>query len=209
MKLTKYAHACFTVEKDDHVIVVDPGEFSTDFIAPEHVAAIIITHDHFDHFDMELIAAIVNENPEAIIYGPPTVTSKIETFQTKTITSDTTETVGPFTIRFLPGQHALLHTSIPRTDNLSIFINDLLFYPGDSFTMPPFAVDTLALPASAPWLSVGEAMDYLAGVRPRFAFPTHDAILSAEGKEVTDAHLGRIAKECAIDYHRIESTEEI
>ncbi|QQG50963.1 MAG: MBL fold metallo-hydrolase [Candidatus Saccharibacteria bacterium] len=209
MKLTKYEHACFTLEKDNQVIVVDPGAFATDFIAPEHVVAIIVTHDHFDHFDPELVASIINENPDAIIYAPATVTAKIETFQAVSITEDTTENVGPFTMRFLAGKHSLLHPSIPVTDNLSVLINDLLFYPGDSFTVPPFSVDTLALPASAPWLKVGEAMDYLAEVRPRFAFPTHDAILSAEGKEVTDDHINWMAKECGVDYHRIESTEEI
>lgn len=209
MKLTKYEHACFTVEKDNQVIVVDPGALTTDFIAPEHVVAIVITHDHFDHFDPEQVAAIVNENPDAIIYAPETITSKIEVFQTQTITEETTIEAGVFTLRFFVGLHTLTHSILPQTTNLSILINDLLFYPGDSLTIPPFSVDTLALPAAAPWLKIGEAMDYLAAVHPRFAFPTHDAILSDEGKEIADDHLSEIAKASNIDYRRIESSEEI
>jgi L-ascorbate metabolism protein UlaG (beta-lactamase superfamily) len=55
MKLTKYEHACFTVEKDDQVLVVDPGSFSSDFIAPAGVVAIVVTHEHGDNFDPEQI----------------------------------------------------------------------------------------------------------------------------------------------------------
>ena len=51
MKLTKYEHACFSVEHDGMTLVVDPGNFTTDFIAPEGVIAVVITHEHSDHFD--------------------------------------------------------------------------------------------------------------------------------------------------------------
>ena len=46
MKLTKYEHACFIVEKDGVSIVVDPGSLTTDFSTADHVAAIIVTHEH-------------------------------------------------------------------------------------------------------------------------------------------------------------------
>jgi L-ascorbate metabolism protein UlaG (beta-lactamase superfamily) len=203
MQLTKYEHACFTLEKDDQLLVVDPGGWSSDFISPSNVVAIVITHDHSDHFDHEQLAAIIDENPEAIILAPETVTSQIEVFQTKTVQPGDTFDIGPFHLEFFGGKHAGIHPSIPQTVNVGVLINDLLYYPGDSLTLPGRPVDTLALPVAAPWLKISEAMDFLMQIRPRLAFPTHDAILSDIGKELVDGRLSATAKEQDTTYQRI------
>src|SRR4051812_14110075 len=126
MELIKYEHACFTVEKDEQLLVVDPGEFSSDFIAPEHAIGIIITHEHADHLDHEKIAAIIDKNPDAIIIGPEAITSQIEAFETKSVTPGETITIGPFSLEFFGGKHAVIHSSIPVIENLGVLVNDLL-----------------------------------------------------------------------------------
>jgi L-ascorbate metabolism protein UlaG (beta-lactamase superfamily) len=63
MQLTKYEHACFTVEKDGQLLVVDPGNFTTDFIAPEHVVGIVITHSHQEIHSPFLVAAALIRLP--------------------------------------------------------------------------------------------------------------------------------------------------
>jgi len=209
MKITKYEHACFTVEKDSQVLVVDPGGFSSDFIAPENVIAILITHAHTDHFDHEQIAAIIDKNPDAIIVGDESITSNIEAFQGRTVASGDTMTTGPFDLEFFGGKHAIIHATIPESTNLAVMINDLLYYPGDSFTLPDRSVDTLAIPAAAPWMKIGEAMDFLIAIHPRLAFPTHDAILSEEGKGIADRHLSTVAAMSDIQYTRLQSPIEI
>jgi len=203
MQLTKYEHACFTVEKDDQLLVIDPGEWSSDFISPSNVVAIVITHDHGDHFDHERLEAIIDENPDAIIVGPETVTSQIEVFQTKTVQSGDSLDIGPFHLEFFGGKHAIIHSSIAVAANVGVLINDLLYYPGDSFTLPGRSVDTLALPVAAPWLKISEAMDFLAQIRPRLAFPTHDAVLSQIGKELVDGRLSATAQEQDTTYQRL------
>jgi len=203
MQLTKYDHACFTLEKDGQLLVVDPGEWSSDFISPSNVTAIVITHDHGDHFDHEQIAAIIDENPEAIIIGPETVTSQIEVFQIKTVQAGDTLDIGPFHLEFFGGKHATIHPSIPPTANVGVLVNDLLYYPGDSLTLPGHSVDTLALPVAAPWLKISEAMDFLTQIHPRLAFPTHDAILSNIGKELVDGRLAATAQEVGSTYQRL------
>lgn len=203
MQLTKYEHACFTVEKDEQLIVVDPGEFSTDFIAPLGVIAVVITHAHPDHFDSEQIAVIIDKNPQAIIVGVESITAQIEAFPTKTVAAGDTATIGSFNLEFFGGIHAIIHPSIPTIANLGVLINDLLYYPGDSFTLPGKPVDTLALPVAAPWLKISEVMDFMTTVRPRLAFPTHDAILSNVGKEIVDGRLSATATELGISYQRI------
>jgi L-ascorbate metabolism protein UlaG (beta-lactamase superfamily) len=207
MQLTKYEHACFTVEKDEQLLVVDPGEWSSDFISPSNVVAIVITHDHGDHFDHEQLAPIVDENPDAIIIAPETVTSQIEVFQTKTVYAGDSLDIGPFHLEFFGGKHATIHPSIPPTTNIGVLINELLYYPGDSLTLPGRSVDTLALPVAAPWLKISESMDFLMQIRPRLAFPTHDAILSNIGKELIDGRLAATANEVGSTYQRL--TESI
>lgn len=209
MKLTKYEHACFTLEDNGKVLVVDPGGFTTDFIAPENVVGIVITHKHSDHFDQEQLAGIIDKNPEAVVISHEAITSEIEVFQTTTVAPGDRIEVGPFRLQFVGGKHALIHASIPLVANVGVIINDLVYYPGDSFTFPGTSVDTLAIPAAAPWMKVGEAMDFLAEIRPRLAFPTHDAILSDEGKEVYDAFLAPVAQKNGIEYTRFQGPVNI
>lgn len=93
--------------------------------------------------------------------------------------------------------------------NIGILINDLLYYPGDSFVLPGRPVDTLALPVAAPWLKISEAMDFLTQIRPRLAFPTHDAVLSQIGKELVDGRLNATAQEQDTTYQRLAETTTI
>jgi L-ascorbate metabolism protein UlaG (beta-lactamase superfamily) len=209
MKLTKYAHACFTIEEDGKILVVDPGGLSTDFIAPGSVVGVVITHEHFDHLDHDQLASIIDKNPDAIIIGYEAVTSKIEAFQTKPVSASETISIGPFTLAFHGGTHAVIHPSVPTIANLGVVVNDLLYYPGDSFVLPGVPIDTLAVPASAPWMKIAEAMDFLTTIKPRLAFPTHDAMLSDAGKETADAWLVRAAETCGTEYRRLTDTIEI
>lgn len=207
MKLVNYEHACFTLEDEGRILVVDPGEFAADFIAPDNVAAVVVTHEHADHLDTERLAEIIDKNPDAIIFGPESVTSKLESLPNHTVTTDDIITAGPFTLAFHGGHHAVIHESIAPIPNLGVLINDLVYYPGDSFTLTHSPVDTLALPVSAPWMKVSEAIDFLKVTKPRLAFPTHDKILSNEGKMITDRLLAAAAKADGIQYERIETIE--
>lgn len=209
MKLTKYEHACFTVEKDGHILVVDPGGFSGDFIAPEGVVAVVVTHQHGDHFDSDILAAIHAKNPEAILLADQAIIDAVPEFRSQAVRAGDEVIIESFTLEFFGGEHAEIHRSMPIIPNVGVLINDLLYYPGDSLVVPDTSVDTLAIPAAAPWLKIGEAMDFLLAVKPRFAFPTHDAISSEIGKELADAILGKAAKVADIEYRRLDSTIDI
>lgn len=209
MKLTKYEHACVTLEKDGEVLVIDPGDFSSDFVPPEHVVAVVLTHVHGDHFDPDNIAAIVDKNPDARIISIDAVTTQLEAINKQTVRPGETVTVGAFTLEFFGGLHALIHESIPRAENIGVLVNELFYYPGDSFTVPERSVDTLALPVTGPWLKIGEAMDFLLAVKPRFAFPTHDAIADDLGRELVDRLVNNFATEHGVEYQRLTESIEI
>ena len=204
MELTKYEHACFTVEKDGKVIVVDPGGFTSDFMMPEHVVAIIITHEHGDHLDMDLISEIVEQNSHVVIIGPEEVTAKLSKFETRTVHGGDGFAIEGFDLDFYGDDHARIHKDIPIVQNVGVLIEDRLYYPGDSFTMPEKSVDTLALPVAAPWMKVEEAIEFMKAVGARFTFPTHDAVLSPIGKQITDSVVGRFAEAAGTEYRRID-----
>lgn len=208
MNLTKYEHACLTLEKDDQLLVIDPGVYTTDFIAPEHVVGIVITHDHPDHYDHELVTMIMDHNPDAIIIAHPSITHDIEAWSSHAVEAGDQFEIGPFGLEFLGGEHAVISPDRPPLANLGVMVDDLFYYPGDSFFVPEErAVDTLALPVAAPWLKASEIMTFLTTIQPRITFPTHDAILSDIGKELIDSMVGGVANANDIIYRRVAELE--
>jgi len=205
MQLTKFKHACFTVTKDMQTIVVDPGVFSTDFIAPDNVVAIIITHQHPDHLDPTKIQSILERSPNATIYAHESASDHLQDVKISSVQAGDIVSSGPFTLAFYGGQHAIIDASIPPIANLGVMINDHLYYPGDSFVAPDEPVHTLALPIAAPWMKISEAMAFLAQIKPDMTFPTHDAILSQEGKEIYDRLLTASASTHETNYQRLSS----
>lgn len=51
MGIAKFGHACLRLENNGQVIVIDPGVMTTEPDALTGVEAVLITHEHFDHFD--------------------------------------------------------------------------------------------------------------------------------------------------------------
>lgn len=203
MKLTKFKHACFTIEDQNQTLIVDPGELSTDLVIVDNVVGIIITHEHSDHMDLNNIARIFNANPRAVIFCPPNLAATLKDFNVKAVRPGDVKTIASFTVEFSGGSHAIIHSSLPTISNLAVMINERIFYPGDSLTDPGKPVDTLALPVAAPWLKLSESVDFVRHINPRFAFPTHDEILSNAGKKITDTMVSSLIADTSIIYKRV------
>lgn len=208
MQITKFQHACFVAEEDSQALVVDPGTLSNDFEVPDDpVCAVVITHVHGDHVDQDKLQAIAAQNPGVIVYGHQEVIDELDqnTYHTEVVSAGDMVEVGPFTLEFNGGEHALIHDDVPMCANLGVMINSMLYYPGDSFTMPQHDVEVLALPVAAPWMKTAEAMDYLTSVAPKTAFATHDAVLSNAGKSFTDNWMRSAAEKIGCDYRRLDN----
>ncbi len=106
------------------------------------------------------------------------------------------------------GEHALIHATLPRVANLGYFIDGRLYHPGDSYHVPEgIDVETLLIPAHAPWAKIGETIDFLVAVGAARNFPIHDGLLNARGLAMMDGHLTRVANEHGLSYRRIADGE--
>src|SRR5687767_12163927 len=76
VRLIKYAHACVRVESDAAVLVIDPGVF-TERKALDGVDAVLITHEHFDHLNIEALADELAKRPRVTVYTHPAVAEKL------------------------------------------------------------------------------------------------------------------------------------
>ncbi len=177
---------------------------------PEHVVAVVVTHEHADHLDADKLASIIDKNPNAIVYGPEAVTSQLGHLPTQAVSPDETVEVGGFTLSFTGGIHATIAEGFhPQFQNLGVIVNDTLYHPGDSLTLPGRQIKVLSLPIIAPWEKVSESVQFLLDVNPEFAFPTHDAMLNEDGIGLYDRWHSVAAEKNGIRYERITGTIDI
>lgn len=187
MKLTKYAHACLVLEEQGKKLIIDPGGFSKNFGDLDNILGVVITHIHGDHFDPDNLQAILMANPGVKIFTTPEVIAQWKDSHAEAVKAGDTQKVGPFNLEFFGEKHTEIHSLKPVADNIGVMINNSLYYPGDSLTVPDRPVPVLALPANAPWLKMSESIEFLKVINPTsFFFRTHDDLLSDNGKMVYD-----------------------
>lgn len=189
MELTKHEHAALSITHQGERLVIDPGKFTEPFDVTGTVA-VVITHLHDDHWTPEHLDRVRAANPAVRLLGPAGVAAAASGYPIEVVAPGDTITVGGFTLKFFGGQHAVIHESIPVIDNVGVLVNETLYYPGDSYALPDApGVPVLAAPAGAPWLKIGDVIDFVLAVAPKRAFPTHVAPLSAIGKGMAYARL--------------------
>jgi L-ascorbate metabolism protein UlaG (beta-lactamase superfamily) len=209
MTITKYEHACFVAEDTGAKLVVDPGKLSPSLPKLTSLAAIVITHVHMDHIDEHKVKQLITDNPDVKVFSTQQVADAYPNIKAVVVSPGSMHQIGPFTLAFFGGEHATIHPSFDKTQNVGVLINSTLYYPGDSFALPGRPIKILAAPAAAPWMKISEAMDFISEIKPELAFPTHDAILSDEGKQIFDNLLEPFAQKAGTKYQRLKTGQSI
>ncbi|MGW6914132.1 MBL fold metallo-hydrolase [Kitasatospora sp. NPDC054939] len=182
MRLTKFGHACVRLERGGTTLVVDPGAF-TDPAALAGADAVLITHEHFDHFEEAGLRAALAADPALRVWTNPAVAAKLEGLggRVTAVGEGDAFEVGGIGVSVHGEWHAEIHREIPLVRNIGFLVDGRVFHPGDALTVPPHPVRTLLLPIAAPWSKVGELIDYVREAGPEQALAVHDAVLSPEG----------------------------
>ena len=79
MRITKLEHSCLIVEDGGDTLVIDPGSFTRPVDA-DGVVAVVITHEHPDHWTPDQLRGILDRNPEAVVFGPAGVVASASDF---------------------------------------------------------------------------------------------------------------------------------
>jgi L-ascorbate metabolism protein UlaG (beta-lactamase superfamily) len=178
MKLTKFAHACVRLEKDGKTLLVDPGSFSED-AAFETADAVLVTHEHQDHLDIERVKAL-----NVPIYTNAGVAAQLTELgdRVQVVEGGQSFEAAGFSISAYGKDHAIIlpEWGVP-CENIGFLIDDAVYHPGDSFTQPDRAVHTNLVPISGPWFSLPPAVDYARAVKAEHLIGIHDALLSELG----------------------------
>jgi L-ascorbate metabolism protein UlaG (beta-lactamase superfamily) len=197
MRMTKFGHACVRLDSDELALVIDPGAFSECADALDGADAVLVTHEHFDHLDVDALLSAARANPALRVWAPPPVVERLADIGSRVAAVAAGESfdAAGFSVRAFGGQHAVIHQAIGTPcANLSYLVNDAVYHPGDSFFVPPTPVRTLLAPLHAPWSKLAEVIDFVVATRAPQAFPIHDAMLSESGVQNSVGHVERFAQ---------------
>src|SRR5437868_1972388 len=207
MELKKYGHACLRLEKDGKVLVIDPGAFSEPE-ALEGADAVLITHSHYDHMDVERLRRC---SPDVEIRTCEGAAAELGVLPATVLAvnhGDKFEVAG-FSVEAFGEWHARSHPDLPVIQNIGFMIDSSVFYPGDAFTVPEVDVHTLMVPTGAPWLRLGDVLEYLRVIRPRRAYSTHDGLYNDAGLQLVDNWLKAEADKQGAEIRRLAVGETV
>jgi L-ascorbate metabolism protein UlaG (beta-lactamase superfamily) len=185
MILTKLGHSCVRLRKDEQgpTLVIDPGVF-TEADAALGAEAILITHEHTDHYAEQSVRAAMDANPAAQVWTLKSVAEQLSSAypgRVHTVGNGDSFTAAGLDIQVHGELHAVIHPDIPRITNVGYLVEGDLFHPGDALTVPDHVVETLMVPVNAPWSKASEVIDYVREVKPVRTISIHDALLAETG----------------------------
>jgi L-ascorbate metabolism protein UlaG (beta-lactamase superfamily) len=210
MRITKFGHACVRVEHDGSTVVIDPGMF-TDPEALDGAGAVLITHEHPDHylpqhlratdapvFTIEAVAARIREDA-------PDVAERV------TVVAPGEEFDAGLPVRAVGELHAVIHPEFPRFFNSGYVLavgDQRLYHPGDALTEPGEPVDVLFVPVSAPWMRASEAIEFARAVKAPRNLAIHDRVYSEAGLGIVDGHMNAFLPKEGLAYSRLADGED-
>ncbi len=200
MNITWLGQSGFLLENSGQRLVIDP--YFSDIVerkeglrrlmpAPCSIAdlsadALVITHDHLDHFDPETVTAIMATFPSCRLIGPASVADRggkagLPESRLSQLASGKTIQLGDVAITATPARHSdkwavglLLHAG----GELLWFSGDTLYYPElahqvRQIASRPLDIAFVCINGRLGNMSLSEAAQLMAELQPRLAIPMH------------------------------------
>lgn len=175
MKVTKYPQSCLILEKDGKKAIIDPGslvsaKYKVSDLLP--VDLILITHEHIDHVDPQLIDELLADKKVPIVANKSTATllgnrvsDIIEEGQTLSIAGF------EITARELP--HVLMVDGSEGPQNTGYVIDKTFFHAGDGIKISNLKVENAAIPIAGPDISPKDVHDFIKELDCHTVIPIH------------------------------------
>ena len=211
MRITKFGHACVRIEHEGTTVVLDPGVF-TDASAVDGADAVLITHEHPDHYLPDHLLAT-----DAPVFTIEAVAAKIRSDapavgERLTVVAPGSSFDVGVPVRAVGELHAVIHPEFPRITNSGYVLtlgDAKVYHPGDALTEPGEDVEVLLCPVSAPWMKASEAIEFARAVRAPRNLAIHDRVYSEAGLGIVDAHMNAFLPKDGLEYVRRADGEDL
>ncbi|MCL2682310.1 MAG: MBL fold metallo-hydrolase [Bacteroidales bacterium] len=187
VKVNFIKHASLFFEINNYVIHVDPVSEFADFSVFPKADLILLTHDHYDHYDANAVKAVLTEKT-AVVCSAEVETALKALDITNSVNvlknGETTEISIPaveFSILAVPAYNTTQTQFHPkgRDNGYVLTIDDIKFYiPGDCEDMPELAehqdYDVVFLPVNQPYtMTIDQCVNAVQMMQPKVFYPIH------------------------------------
>jgi len=212
MRVTKFGHSCVRVSAGGNDVVIDPGSWS-ERESLDGAAAVLITHEHPDHWDIDHLRAsdapihTIEAVATQIRAADPAVAERVSVLR-----PGDELTVAGFGVRVVGEQHAIIHPELPTFFNSGYVLtadDTTLYHPGDSFELPGQPVDIFCGPVCAPWAKMSEVIDLARDVAAATTLGIHDKVYSDLGLALVDGRMAAFLEPQGGRYVRPEAGQDI
>ena len=212
MRITKFGHSCVRLSADGGDVVIDPGVLS-EREALDGVAAVLVTHEHPDHWDVEHLRSTgapvytIQAVADQIHDADPGVAERVSVVRP----GEELQVAG-FEVRVVGEKHAVIHPETKHFDNSGYLLQaegQTVFHPGDSFELPGQDVDVFCAPVCAPWAKMSELVDVARAVRATRTLGIHDRVYSDFGLAIADDRFQAFLEPLGSTYARLSSGTDL
>lgn len=208
MKITKLEHSCLLVETPEPVnrtALFDPGAMSEPYVDIDslvYLDDIFITHSHGDHMHVPLIKKLLEKFPDVRITGPREVVAKLKQ---EGVFATSEEFEG---VQFFDSKHEKVLPLFEPPEEIGFHYLDMLSHPGDSHAFTE-TKPILALPVTAPWGSMVNAVKLGLELQPQYILPIHDWHWRDEAREQMYELMESVFKESGITFLKLKNGEPV
>lgn len=175
MKVTKYPQSCLIIEQNGKRLGIDPGALvSAKYKAQDLLPldAILITHEHEDHVDQDLLRELVKDG-KVPVYANQSTKNLVGDLVTQVVEDgEAFEAAGmKIVARELP--HCLMVDGSAGPQNTGYVIDGVFFHAGDGIALDGLHVESAAIPIAGPDISARDVFDFIKQLRCQTVVPIH------------------------------------
>lgn len=177
MKITKYPQSCLLIEINDKRLLIDPGSLVTEKFPANtfrDIDGILITHEHSDHVDKNLLDEILRINDGITVVGNESTSKALgENKITQIVNNNDQLSVAGLSVTARELPHVAMPNGDPGPQNTGYVIEHTFFHPGDGIAIDNLRVENLAAPFAGPDISPRDVVDFIRQVDCTNVVPIH------------------------------------